>query len=366
VGKTKLIESLFPPDEHLYIDLLNPVEYENLSLHPAELSARVDALPPHIQWIIIDEIQRVPELLNVVHQKIERTSVKFGLTGSSARKLKRGGANLLAGRAYTYNLFPLTSGELGQAFELHNALEWGTLPKVTSIDSLDERKIYLQTYVHTYIREEIQAEQIVRRVDPFRKFLSIAAQSNGSIVSFSNIARDVGTSDVTVRTYFEILEDTLIGFTLEPYHASIRKRQRGGPKFYFFDTGVQRALTRTLDVPLKEQTYAFGRAFEHFIICEVVRRCSYARNDFTFSYLRTKDDAEIDLILERPGMTTALIEIKSARHVGESDVASIANFLPDFPNAEAFCLSLDPNKKTLRGVSCRHWEEGLQEILGGT
>jgi predicted AAA+ superfamily ATPase len=366
VGKTKLVESLFQPAERMYIDLLDPIEFETFSLNPAELAARLKRLKPEIRWVIIDEVQRVPELLNVVHQKIEQSSILFGLTGSSARKLKRGVANLLAGRAYTYHLFPLTVPELGAQFDLQATLEWGSLPRVLNIHSPEERKVYLQTYAHTYIREEVQAEQLVRRVEPFRKFLAIVAQSSGTIISYSNIARDVGTSDVTVRAYFEILEDTLLGFLLEPYHTSIRRRQRSNPKFYLFDTGVQRALSRSLDVPLQPQTYAFGRAFEHLVVCELFRRCSYARNDFSLSYLRTKDDAEIDLIVERPGMPTALVEIKSTERVVESDVASLCRFIPDFPNSVAYCFSLDPNSKMIQKVSCLHWLDGLNELLAGT
>ena len=234
---------------------------------------------------------------------------------------------------------------------------------MTTISSPEERKIFLQTYAHTYLREEIQAEQIVRKLEPFRRFLSVIAQSNGTIISYANIARDVGTSDVTVHTYFQILEDTLLGFLLEPYHQSIRKRQRENPKFYLFDTGVQRALSRTLDVPLKPQTYAFGKAFEHLIICEITRLASYLRNDFSFSYLRTKDDAEIDLIIERPGMPIALVEIKSTDRVDEDDVATLRRFLPDFPGAKALCLSLDPHAKILHGIECVYWTQGIREIL---
>ena len=362
-GKTKLIETILPPSERIIIDLLDPAEYETFSLSPNELRARIQQLPSTCQWVVIDEVQRVPSLLDIVHQSIEKSSLKFALTGSSARKLKRGGANLLAGRAYTYYLFPFTFQELGNAFILQDALEWGTLPKVASITSAEERKIFLQTYAHTYIREEIQAEQVVRKLDPFRRFLSVVAQSNGAIISYANIARDVGTTDVTVHTYFQILEDTLLGFFLEPYHHSIRKRQRESPKFYLFDTGVQRALSRTLDVPLKPQTYAFGKAFEHLVISELVRLCSYARNDFTLSYLRTKDDAEIDLIVERPGMPTVIVEIKSTERVDQDDVASLRRFLPDFPGAEATCLSLDPHPKVINGVSCLPWQAGLLKIM---
>jgi predicted AAA+ superfamily ATPase len=365
VGKTKLVEALLPDSSRIIIDLLDPNQVETFSLNPNELTARLQKLPPGCEWVVIDEVQRVPSLLDIVHQSIEKTNIKFALTGSSARKLKRGGANLLAGRAYTYHLFPFTFEELGAEFNLQEALEWGTLPKITAISSFEERKIFLQTYAHTYIKEEIQAEQVVRKLEPFRRFLSVIAQSNGTIVSYANIARDVGTSDVTVHTYFQILEDTLLGFLLEPYHQSIRKRQRENPKFFLFDTGVQRALSRTLDIPLTPQTYAFGKAFEHLVVCEIIRLASYRRNDFTFSYLRTKDDAEIDLIIERPGMPTAIIEIKSTDKVDDDDVASLRRFLPDFPGAKALCLSLDQNPKVLHGIECVYWTQGIREILGG-
>jgi predicted AAA+ superfamily ATPase len=364
VGKTKLVETLLPANERVVIDLLDPNEFEIFSLNPKELSARLQKLPVNCQWVFIDEVQRVPSLLDLVHQNIEKTDLKFALTGSSARKLKRGGANLLAGRAYTYHLFPFTFGELATDFNLLDALEWGTLPKITTISAPEERKIFLQTYAHTYIREEIQAEQVVRKLEPFRRFLSVIAQSNGTIISYANIARDVGTSDVTVRSYFQILEDTLLGFLLEPYHQSIRKRQRENPKFYLFDTGVQRALSRTLDVPLKPQTYAFGRAFEHLILCEITRLISYLRNDFTLSYLRTKDDAEIDIIIERPGMPIVLVEIKSNERIDDDDVATLRRFLPDFSGANAICLSLDPHPKVLHGIDCVYWSEGIKQILG--
>jgi len=364
VGKTKLVESLIPAEQRMLIDFLDPLEYETFSLNPSELSARLTKAEDRYQWIVLDEVQRVPALLDVVHQFIEKGSLKFALTGSSARKLKRGGANLLAGRAYTYHLYPFTFMELGENFNLQDALEWGTLPKLSAISTAEERKIFLQSYAHTYIKEEIQAEQVVRKLEPFRRFLAVVAQSNGAIVTYSNIARDVGTSDITVRSYFQILEDTLIGTLLEPYHRSIRKRQRENPKFYLFDTGVQRALSRTLDVPLRPQTYAFGRAFEHLIVCELTRLCSYLRNEFSFSYLRTKDDAEIDLIIERPGMPIVLVEIKSTDRVGEDDVSVIRKFLPDFPGALAICLSLDPHAKVLHGVECAFWSEGVKQILG--
>lgn len=284
------------------------------------------------------------------------------MTGSSGRKLKRGASNLLAGRAFVYNLFPLTSKEIGNSFDLDEALHWGTLPKIGHYTANDDKKHYLQAYSLTYLKEEIVAEQVVRRLDPFRYFLEVAAQSNGRIINFSNIARDTGVDVKTVQTYFTILEDTLIGHLLPSYHSSVRKRQTKGPKFYFFDTGVKRALDRTLDVALKEGTFAFGEAFEHFVILELIRLSRYANNDWTFSYLNTKDNAEIDFIIDRPGLPKALIEIKSTKKVNDKDVAVVNRFVPDMKPCEAFCLSRDPHAKKIGSVNCLHWSEGLKEI----
>jgi predicted AAA+ superfamily ATPase len=214
----------------------------------------------------------------------------------------------------------------------------------------------------TYLKEEVWAEHLIRKLDPFRRFLEVAAQCNGEIVNYSNIARDVGTDHKTVCSYFEILGDTLLGFLLEPYHASVRKRQRQSPKFFLFDPGVTRALNGTLNVGLVPSTYAFGKAFEHFVLLEIVRLSDYRRNDYRFSYLRTKDGAEIDLIIERPGSKTALVEIKSGGRVDERDVRDLSRFLPDFPGAEAFCLSRDKVRKRIGDVLAVPWADGLIEL----
>jgi predicted AAA+ superfamily ATPase len=230
------------------------------------------------------------------------------------------------------------------------------------LETDEDKQDYLRTYTQTYLKEEITAEQVVRRLDPFRRFLFVAAQMSGKIVNFSKIAREVGTSAATVQTYFQILEDTLVGFLLEPFHESIRKRQRESPKFYFFDTGVQRALNRTLTVELQAHTYAFGLAFEHFVINEVNRLQSYGKRDYQLSYLRTKDGVEIDLIIERPGLKRALVEIKSTERVTEDDVRALQQLAGDISNSEAFCLSLDPVHKKIGVATCLPWQSGLEEL----
>jgi predicted AAA+ superfamily ATPase len=221
----------------LYIDLLDLATEDLFRTHPEELRQQILA-KKDCDWVVIDEVQKLPRLLDTVHQLIEEKRAKFILSGSSARKLKRGSANLLAWRAFVYHLHPLTSVEYGATFSLQEVLEWGALPKLLEFQNASDKIEFLRAYALTYLKEEIQVEQLVRNLDPFRQFLEIAAQSNGQIVNYSKIARDVGVDTTTVQNYFSILEDTLIGFHLPAYHRSIRKRQRESPKFYLFDPGV--------------------------------------------------------------------------------------------------------------------------------
>ncbi|MBN2317696.1 MAG: ATP-binding protein [Acidobacteria bacterium] len=362
-GKTFLLKQWFNPDNSLYIDLLDPDETETFSLSPQTLVDRIAALPETCKWVVIDEVQKVPKLLDLVHQQIESTSLLFALSGSSARKLKRGGADLLAGRAFVYNLFPLSIFEIGGSFNLQEALEWGTLPRIFSLATKEDKAAYLRTYSHTYLQQEIISEQLIRKLDPFRRFLPVAAQASGTVLNYSKIARDVGTSTNTVQSYFEILEDTLIGFKLEPFHRSVRKRQSGSPKFFLFDTGVQRSLARLLNVPLVPSTYAFGVAFEHFVINEIMKLNGYLNADYECSYLRTKDGVEIDLIIERPGEKLALIEIKSSRSIRPEHVAPLAKIARDIPGSDSYCFSLEKISKTIGSVQCMHWEAGLRRLF---
>lgn len=362
-GKSTWLQHAFTSIPHLYIDLLNPDEEERLAKNPASLLAQIEALPPSTTWIVIDEIQKLPPLLDVAHLSIQQHKKLFALTGSSARKLKRGHANLLAGRAFVYHLYPLTHLELGPQFNLNEGLHWGSLPAIFGFTDPADKTRYLRTYAQTYLKEEIVAEQVVRKLDPFRLFLEVAAQQNGEILNFSNIARDVGVDTVTVQSYFQIMEDTLMGALLHPFHRSARKRQRTNPKFYFFDTGVKRALEGALTVELPQNSYGYGKAFEHFIILEAFRLDAYFEKDYRFSYLRTKDGAEIDLIMERPGKPLALVEIKSSARVDERDVRTLKAFKDDMgEKAEAFCLSRDPVPQAIEGIRLLPWQQGFAEL----
>lgn len=356
-GKSTLLHERFNPDHAIWFDLLNQKIYEKFNENPSQLYEIVQSLPEQITHIIIDEIQKIPKMLDEVHRLIESTNKIFILTGSSARKLKRGGANLLAGRAFVYHLFPLSSFELKDAFNLHKALQWGTLPKIFTYDDNEDKDEYLRAYAATYLNEEIWGEQLVRNLHPFRKFLEVAAQSNGKIINYANISKDVGVDEKTIKEYFIILEDTLIGFFLDSYHDSFRKRLVMKPKFYFFDPGIVRALSRRLSIPITPKTTAFGDAFEHFIILEIVRLSSYFQPDYRFSFIMTEAGVEVDLVVERPGNALLCIEIKSNDNINRDDISSFINLTKDIPNSEAIVLSQDSFSKKFDHVTCHPWQE---------
>ncbi len=367
VGKSALLEEEFKLNQNLYINLLDPEIEVRFLEKPNELIALVDAMPDSATHVIINEIQKVPKLLDVVHLLIEKKKTKkiFILTGSSARKLKLSGVNLLAGRAFVYHMYPLTYLELGSHFTLDVALSWGLLPKTVNLTTSTAKKKFLQSYALTYLKVEVWAEQLVKKLDSFRRFLQVAAQSNSKIVNYANIARDVGIDEKTVVTYFEILEDTLLGFMLEAYRHSFRKRLRHAPKFYFIDVGIARALSKTLSIPPVRSTMYYGDLFEQFIVTECIKLAGYHQSEYQFSYLRTDNDVEVDLIVERPGEKLLLIEIKSKICVEQNDLKSLMNIASDFAECEAVCFSCDPQIKKINDVMIYPWEIGVKKFFGG-
>lgn len=363
VGKTTLLEHAAFSPKALFINLLKPDTERRFAKNPESLEAVVKGLPPEMTHIVIDEIQKLPKLLDMVHYLIESTDKYFVLTGSSARKLKHGGANLLAGRAFVLDLFPLNVLELGSQFDLNAALAFGTLPKISSYKTDDKKQQYLHAYANTYLKEEIWAEQFIKELDPFRNFLESAAQSNGKIINFANIGKDVGVNEEMVKKYYSILEDTLIGFFLNPFQHSFRKRLSKKPKFYFFDTGVVRALSSQLSLPILEKTSHYGDSFEHFIILQCKQLASYYYPEYRFSFLKTKDDAEVDLVIERPGKPLLLIEIKSNDNVLEKDIFTLKKLSQDLENCEAVCFSRDPYAKQYGNILILPWLDGLKKYF---
>lgn len=336
-GKTWLIKNTLKPD--LYINLLNHEEFLRYSKSPSLLSKEVKAVrnAGRIQ-IVIDEIQRCPDLLNEVQLVIdEHPDVQFILTGSSARKLKRAGVNLLGGRAITLHLHPFTADELGERFSLAEALRFGGLPKISLSESPAEKSRLLKSYVETYLKEEIQQEALVRNVPAFAKFLDLASFENGNIINYKNISREVGVQAKTVKEYFQILEDTLVGFFLYPYTKSHREKIISHPKFYLFDNGVVRAIKNELSGDLVEGTFPYGSVFEHFVILEIKRALDYKERESKLSFFRTSDGAEVDIVLEIGGDVLA-IEIKSSRSPSLSDVRGLRSFISDHKYKRAVCL----------------------------
>ncbi len=362
-GKSTLLDNIFKADERVLLDLLEFELSNELISHPDNLLNRLEPYRGKRPWVIIDEVQKAPPLLDLVHKLIKEKQFKFALTGSSARKLKRGSANLLAGRAFVYNLFPLTLPELNESFSLEEALKFGTLPEIFSFESEGNKAKFLKAYAETYLKEEIITEQIVRNLPPFRRFLDVAAQVNTHVINYSNIARDINSDPKTVSGYYDILEDTLIGFRLSSYHASVRKQQRKAPKFYLFDTGIARTLAGQVDYDLIPKSFEYGQLFEAFVINEFHRRLTYQDKQFKLSYLRVNEDLEIDLIIERGNTPPVLIEIKSANKINEHHAKALLTLGSSFKSSKRYLISNDPDTKSYSGVLACPWNQAIDQIL---
>jgi len=364
-GKSTLIKERFP-GAHV-VNLLLATHEERLSRNPDDLVAEVEALNPIVSHVVIDEIQKIPKLCDIVHFLIEEKRVpqKFILTGSSARKLKSSGANLLAGRALYCNLFPFSYRELGDDFDLQKALSYGLLPEAWNRGKSQSIVRFLRAYGQTYLKEEVWAEHLIRKLEPFRKFLEVAAQHNAQIVNYSAIAKIVGVDVKTVQTYFQILEETYLGIILEPFSRSIRHQVHGAPKFYFVDIGIARTLSRLVGFPAQPTTTEYGRVFEQFIVLECIKLNAYLELDYRFSYLTTKAGAEIDLIIERPGKPTVLMEIKSSEQSLPDHGRHLNGFLADFEDPVGLVVSQDRTRKKYGWITHLHWAEALDEVFYG-
>lgn len=373
-GKTTLLNALYQiesealassnPDT-LYIDLLDLDEEELYSKTPARLREIIESNKKFLKRVIIDEVQKIPALLDVIHQSIERYKhIQFIMTGSSARKLKHGGANLLGGRAFTINLYPFTSLEAPNGDDLLEMLSWGTLPNIYSYSDDNDKRRYLKSYTQTYLKQEIQLEQLTRNIVSFREFLEFAAQASSQIVNYKNIANKAGIDEKTVARYFEILVDTLIGYFLEPYDESIRARQSQKPKFYLFDTGIVRYLNGFCSSPLVQGSNEYGELFESFIILECFRFNEYFEKNYKFFYLRTKDDAEIDLIVKKPKNKIILIEIKSTSKVFPNDYVHLLSLSKDIRHQEKWVICNEKvERKTDEGIRIIPWKKALIELF---
>ena len=300
-GKSTLLRQLFP--HATIIDLLKNDEYIKYKNNPSLL--REEMLHSLAPIVVLDEIQKVPELLNEVHWLIENKKIKFILCGSSARKLKRGHANLLGGRALRYELFGLIAQEIGDNFNLDTALNQGYLPR--HYLSGNPRRM-IQAYINDYLKEEIAAEGLVRNLPVFSKFLTAASFSDTEIINYSTIARDCGVSSPTIKEYFQILQDTLVGYVLPAYTKREKRKVIASPKFYFFDVGIVNFLNKRGQIQVGTELY--GKAFENWIFHELRAHSQYTDKFYDISYWRLENGVEIDFILN--DMEVA-IECKSSQ-----------------------------------------------------
>lgn len=327
-GKTTLLHQQFP--DAIYIDLLDTDTLARYSRRPGLLYDKLKNAPSGTT-VIIDEIQQVPLLLNEVHRLISQNGIRFILCGSSARKLRRKGYNTLGGRALPCYLYPLVSAEIPD-FNIDKAVTNGMMPAFYLADDASSE---LSAYIDVYLREEVKAEALVRNLNSFQKFLDVAAITDGEIVNYSNIASDCWVSANTIKEYFSILEDTLIGYMVPAYTKKIRRRLVGAPKFYYFDIGVVNHLLHRKEIV--RGTNEYGHAFEHLVIQELVAYIGYTRNENKLSYWRTSTGIEVDAIL---GDKVA-IEIKSSDDIQNKHLKGLRAFREEHPDFRLIVVSLD-------------------------
>ena len=310
----------------LFFDLLDSRVYNELLAEPGRLSARIP--DGFNDWVIIDEVQKVPALLNEVHRLIESRRLRFVLTGSSARRLRSDNVNLLAGRALTCRMHPLTAAELGADFNLARALRYGQLPMAcTSTDP----EMFLQSYVRTYLQEEIQLEGLTRNLPAFSRFLEAASFSQGSPLNISAIARDCAVNRKVVENYFSILRDTLVSYEIPVFTKRAKRSVIRSVKFYFFDAGVFRTLRPA--GPYDSDAEAEGAALETLVLQEIAARNDYRRWNYGIYYWRTRQGAEVDFVLYGERGFRA-IEVKHSDRIRREDFKGLKQFKEEYPEAE--------------------------------
>lgn len=369
VGKSTLLKHRFAEDKVLVYDLLNFNLLRRLENDPELFFNEIKSRDPEIDYVIVDEVQKLPWILDEVHRVLEslKNPPFFILTGSSARKLKKQNANMLAGRAVERSLFPLLYEEIKDSdffVSLERLMCFGSLPLVLVTNDDERKKDILMSYVNTYIKEEIKQEALVRNLSAFNHFLLLAANANAEILNYANISRDTGVSLNTVKEYYQILEDTLIGFTLQPLQKSVRQQIAKSPKFYFFDTGVSRALANRLSMLPDKATEDFGKLYEQWLVKEIVQTAKSLRKDFSFSYYRTKDDLEVDLIIEEAGKPLMAIEIKARESLKPNQMRGLKSFARYFPDAQLYCVCLAENPLEADGIRVIGWKRFLELLKG--
>lgn len=354
-GKSTFLRQKFP--DSIYIDLLDTALKNRFNRRPSLLYEMLSDKGEGT-LVIIDEIPEVPELLNEVHRLMSEKGLVFILCGSSARKLKRKGYNTLGGRAYPVYLFPFVSAELPE-LDLQQAINYGMLPPHYLAKNPHRR---LSAYIDVYLKEEIKEEALVRNLNAFQRFLEVAALTDGEMVNLKNIAQDCGVSANTVSSYFDILEDTLLGFRVPAYTKTMKRRLVQAPRFYYFDVGVANYLLHRKD--LVRGTAEYGHAFEHLVIQELRAWLAYTDCVEQLSYWRTYTGQEVDAVI---GDARVAIEIKSVEEVLPRHLKGLKAFASDYPDSRLLIVSLDPINRRMGDVECVYildffkklWKEGI-------
>ena len=329
VGKSTLLKERFP--KSVYFDLLNSELRNRFRQHPEEFRESLLRYPPET-LVIVDEIQKVPDLLDEVHWLMVNKGLYFILSGSSARKLKKSGANNLGGRAIPETLFPLVSAEIPD-FNLDRAIQNGMIPRHYMVANARNR---LKAYIELYLKEEIIEEAAVQNVDDFIRFLEIAAISDGEMLNFENVASDCGVSANTAKAYYKILCETLLGFEIPAYRKVIKRKLSKASRFYFFDVGIANYLTGRHH--LAPKTPEYGHAFEHLVIQEIVAYLGYSDSDEELTYWHTYENIEVDAVI---GDARIAIEIKSTDNVQPAHKKGLAEFAKEHPNVRQILVSRD-------------------------
>lgn len=353
VGKTTWLTSQYP-NCRVY-DLLRPSEFERLLRRPEILSEELEDYGES-DTVIIDEIQKLPQLLDEVHSLIQRKNIRFILSGSSARKLKRLGTNLLGGRATREQMYPLVSAEIPD-FNLVRAVNNGMIPRHYMVQNPWER---LRGYIGVYLSEEIREEALTRNLQTFSRFLEVAAQCDGEMLVYKNIAQDCGIDYRTVKEYFTILEDTLVGYFVPAFVATRKRKALSTPKFYLFDVGVANYLRHCRN--LTPGSDDFGHAFEHFIIQELIAYIGYNHVEERLSYWRSASGYEVDAVI---GEGRLAIEIKSSDEAKSRHTRGLKAFSEEYPDARLIVVSLDKYRRKMNDVEVFPALEFLDNLWKG-
>jgi uncharacterized protein len=352
-GKSTLLRQLFP--DALWFDLLKSDVYRRYQKEPLQFREVILAnLVSSV--VIVDEIQKIPELLDEIHWLIVNHNVRFILSGSSPRKIVRSGSNLLGGRAIRYELYPLIQSEIPE-FDLLKALNNGLLPR-HYLSSTPKKLI--ESYIGNYLRDEIVSEAKIRNINAFTQFLEAASFSNGEMVNYTNIAAECGVSSVTVKEYFQILEDTLIGRFLPSFQKKPKRRVILAPKFYYFDVGIANYLLKRGQIEMGSE--AFGAAFEHFIYQELYAHSKYSNLDYAISYWRTTSQIEVDFIL---GAHQVAIEVKGTNNVQTRHLKGLRSFAEEYPVQQLIVVSTDPVARIIGNISVLPWKLFLEKLWDG-